>query len=138
MLWRRGFLVVCQNRDIRNTSDITPILGVYPNLFGNTQDERSSASPLTAHRGGGWRKSEADAAHQAANGFARNALRALPPAATPIGRHAASRHRRGGLTGRPYSRGHGADRSAAQRLSAGFPADAQMSLRDTSGTRAPR
>jgi len=34
--------------------------------FGLT-DEQSSA--------GGWRKSEADAAHQAANGFARNALR---------------------------------------------------------------
>jgi len=31
---------------------------------------------------GGWRKSEADAAHQAANGFARNALRALPPVAS--------------------------------------------------------
>jgi len=27
---------------------------------------------------------EADAAYQAANGFARNALRALPPAAAPL------------------------------------------------------
>ena len=35
-------------------------------------DEQSSA--------GGWRKSKADAAHQAANGFAKNALWTLPPA----------------------------------------------------------
>jgi len=35
----------------------------------------------------GWRlaENEADAAYQAANGFAKNALRALPPAAIPLG-----------------------------------------------------
>jgi len=53
------------------------------NFFYAGNDKRSSASPLPligAASGG----NEADAAYQAANGFARNALRALPPAAAPL------------------------------------------------------